>query len=281
MGQRPDRDPVRSGGGVVADASRASPRPRPRSGSARPPRRAPARWHGPPEPGSMLSSSRASAPACAASATWSSVSHSICTTRPGHSARARATASVMVTPARWLSLTSTASDRLDRWLTPPPACDRRLLEGAESRRGLARIEHLHRRIAGMRRGDVARRQGGDPREPAQEVERRALRREDRPQRPGDLHHRRAGRQHAAVGGVPDQGEVGARAGGRSRWRRPGRPGPRLAGPQGELCGGALGDERRGQVTVGQQILGQGPGDGLGDDGGGWIDGWSGAHRGAT
>ncbi len=65
-------------------------------------------------PGSMLSSSTASAPARAASATCSSESHSISTPRPGHRARARATASVMLMPARWLSLTSTASERPTR-----------------------------------------------------------------------------------------------------------------------------------------------------------------------
>ncbi len=72
-------------------------------------------------PGSMLSSSTASAPARAASATWSSASHSISTIRPGHSARDRLTASAMLVPARWLSFTRTASDSPERWLVPPPA----------------------------------------------------------------------------------------------------------------------------------------------------------------
>ena len=71
--------------------------------------------------GSMLSSSTASAPARAASATCSSASRSISTNRPGHSVRARPTASVMPMPARWLSLTSTASESPARWLVPPPA----------------------------------------------------------------------------------------------------------------------------------------------------------------
>ena len=81
--------------------------------------------------------------------------------------------------------------------------------------------------------------------------------------------------------MPDQGEVGLELPEGLGGAGPAGQDARLAGPQGELCGGALGDERRGQVTVGQQILGQGPGDGLGDGGGGWIEGWSGAHRGAT
>ena len=54
-------------------------------------------------------------------ATWSRRSHSTCTVRAGQSARARATASVIPNRAMWLSLSSTQSDRLPRWLAPPPA----------------------------------------------------------------------------------------------------------------------------------------------------------------
>ena len=69
----------------------------------------------------MLSSSTAEAPASTASATCSIRSHSTSTIRPGHHRRARATASAMPRPPRWLSFTSTASDRLARWFQPPPA----------------------------------------------------------------------------------------------------------------------------------------------------------------
>ena len=84
-------------------------------------RPAPRRRPRPPGPG----------PCCRAGRRWRrrppprppgpSRSHSTSTIRPGHWRRARATASAMVAPPRWLSLTSTASDRLPRWLTPPPA----------------------------------------------------------------------------------------------------------------------------------------------------------------
>ena len=61
------------------------------------------------------------APARTASSTCSGRSHSTSTIRPGHRARARATAWAMPMPARWLSFTSTPSERLPRWFVPPPA----------------------------------------------------------------------------------------------------------------------------------------------------------------
>ena len=71
--------------------------------------------------GDMLSRSTTSAPASTACFTWSWVSHSTSTVRPGQCSRARSTASSMVMPVRWLSFTITKSDRLPRWLAPPPA----------------------------------------------------------------------------------------------------------------------------------------------------------------
>ena len=71
--------------------------------------------------GVMLSSSRASAPAARASSTWSRRSHSTWTVRAGHIPRARATASAMPNRAMWLSLRRIQSERLPRWLAPPPA----------------------------------------------------------------------------------------------------------------------------------------------------------------
>ena len=61
------------------------------------------------------------APAVIASCTCSARSHSTSTVRPGQRACARRTASVMPRPARWLSLTSTNSESVPRWFTPPPA----------------------------------------------------------------------------------------------------------------------------------------------------------------
>src|SRR5262245_29349500 len=69
----------------------------------------------------MLSSSRASAPASVASRTWSRSPHSTWTVRPGQRSRAWTTAAVIPNSSRWLSLSSTQSDRLPRWLDPPPA----------------------------------------------------------------------------------------------------------------------------------------------------------------
>ena len=71
--------------------------------------------------GVMLSSNTRSAPASMAVLTWSRWSHSTCTLSPGQRSRARATACGIDRPARWLSLMSTLSERLPRWLTPPPA----------------------------------------------------------------------------------------------------------------------------------------------------------------
>ena len=67
---------------------------------------------------------------------------------PGPQGRARATASAMVTPPRWLSFTSTASDRLARWLSPPPARTAAFSQGPQSRGGLAGVEDPHPRVAG-------------------------------------------------------------------------------------------------------------------------------------
>src|SRR3954452_1321231 len=71
--------------------------------------------------GVMLSSRTIVAPAAMASCTCSARSHSTSTVRPGQRACARRTASVMPSPARWLSFTRTNSDSEPRWFTPPPA----------------------------------------------------------------------------------------------------------------------------------------------------------------
>ena len=177
MGQRarPISGPVRPR--RSRRSSPASRRPRPRSRSARSPRRAPramARGHRRRDP-CCRAARRRPRPAPPRPPAPAS-SHSICTRRPGHSARARATASVMVTPARWLSLTSTASERLERWLTPPPAWTA-AFSSARSPGVVLRVSSTC--TAGLRAWAAATYRAvkrGDAREPAQEVERGALRR---------------------------------------------------------------------------------------------------------
>ena len=72
---------------------------------------------------------------------------------PATASRARPTASVMLVPARWLSLTRTASDSPARWLVAAAGAHRRLLEGAQAGGGLAGVEDLDRRVALVRGGD--------------------------------------------------------------------------------------------------------------------------------
>ena len=208
-------------------------------------------------PGSMLSSSTASAPARAASATWSSGSHSISTMRPGHSARARRTASVMLVPARWLSLTSTASERPARWLVPAAGAHGRLLEGAQARRGLAGVEDLRPRVALVGRRDEARGQGRDTREVAQEVERRPLGGEDRSQRARHLEHRlarpTARRRRPRATRARARGRPARKAS--SAQSRPGQHAV-LAGPQREARRRRPAAPGRRHVALGTEVLGQ-------------------------
>ena len=70
----------------------------------------------------MLSSRMASTPASSASCSWSRRSHSTCTVRPGHRSPGRGDrAGDARARARWLSFSRIQSDRLPRWLAPPPA----------------------------------------------------------------------------------------------------------------------------------------------------------------
>ena len=151
VGQRPDRDAVRPGRGVGADGVQGDAAGDLGEDAVPARRGGPRRWPRPRSPGSMLSSSTASAPARAASATCSSASHSISTRARATAARARATASVMLVPARWLSLTSTASERPTRWLVPPPARTAAFSRRRRPGRGLAGVEHRDRRVACVRR----------------------------------------------------------------------------------------------------------------------------------
>ena len=92
----------------------------------------------------------------------------------------RATASVMPMPPRWLSLISIQSDRLPRWLRPPPARTAAFASERSPGHGLARVPHpavasfggLRHECGGQRR---------DARQVPQEVQRGALAGEDRRQ----------------------------------------------------------------------------------------------------
>ena len=213
-------------------------------------------------PGSMLSRSTASAPARAAWATWSRASHSISTIRPGHSARARLTASAMLVPARWLSFTRTASERPERWLVPPTGPHGRLFQDTQARRRLAGVEHRHRRVALVGGGDEVRRQRRHARQAAEEVQRRPLGGQDRPQRPRHLEQRVARRQLVAVGGEPHLLDLGTDAPERLRRAVAARQHAGPAGPQCELRPHVLGHQRRRHVPLGTEVLGQGAADGL-------------------
>ena len=119
----------------------------------------------------MLSSSTIVAPAAIASCTCAGRSHSTSTVRPGHNARARATAAVIPRPARWLSFTSTNSDSEPRWFTPPPARTA-AFSTARSPGSVLRVSQIaRRRSRGLDEPAGERRH---PRQVAQEVERGAL-----------------------------------------------------------------------------------------------------------
>ena len=182
-------------------------------------------------PGSMLSSSTASAPARAASATWSRASHSISTIRPGHRARARRTASAMLVPARWLSLTRTASDRPARWLVPPPARTAAFSSSAQARRRLARVEHAPPRGCSRARPSTncAVSVATPDRRPRKFS---AVRSAVRIGRSGPVTSSTvspAASSSPSVG-EPAQVDRRGRRAGRSPWRSRGPPAPRPAGP---------------------------------------------------
>ena len=106
--------------------------------------------------------------------------HLDCEIRRGH-VRAAPTAFPRP-PARamWFSLMRKASKSPMRWLLPPPGCDGRLLQRAQARCGLARVEYAS--ACSRHRLYVASGQRGDAREMPEKVEGRALGREQRPRR---------------------------------------------------------------------------------------------------
>ena len=157
----------------------------------------------------MLSSITRSTPTSRASTTWSSESHSTSMRRPGQRARARSTARVRPSTARWLSLMSTASDSESRWLNPPPARTAARCTCRKPGQRLARVEHARLPLGGAH---VAARQRRDARTVAEEVERGALTGEDDPQRARYLAELHARLDRLAVAHVPLQRGVGVELG---------------------------------------------------------------------
>ncbi len=111
----------------------------------------------------------------------------------------------------------------------------------------------------MRGGDEARRERGHAREASEEVERGPLRREDRPQWTAHLHEGLARAHGVAVGGPPVDDELGPDTG--KGLRGAGAPGqhPVAARPQCATRRDPFGHQRRGQVALGPEVLGQGAG----------------------
>ena len=125
---------------------------------------------------------------------------------------ARATASVIDTPARWLSLTSTASERLPRWLCPPPA---RTAAFSRARRPGVVLRVSRTRVDGLAARDRVHVRGGSA---------------GPPPRGGRGSSGRCARRSGWSGGTRDLGDHVARA--RPRRRRPGArspPGPGRSG----------------------------------------------------
>ena len=142
VGQRADRNPVRSGRGVGADGGQRHPTGDLGEDRARARPGAPPRWPRRRCPGSMLSSSTASAPARAASATWSRASHSISTIRPGHSVAGPAHRVGDARPGQVVVLDQDGVGEAGAVAGAAAGAHGRLLEHAQARRGLAGVEDL-------------------------------------------------------------------------------------------------------------------------------------------
>ena len=120
--------------------------------------------------------------------------------RSGRAARARRTASP--TPpasAAWFSLIRIEVEEPDAVVDAAAVGDRALLERAQPRRGLARVEDLRAAAAPRDRAHDARGRGRHAREPAEEVQRRPLGGQQRPRRALDPQHRRRASRHSPSG----------------------------------------------------------------------------------
>ena len=98
-----------------------------------------------------------------------------------------------------------------RWLVPPPGAHGRLLEEAEAREGLARVEHLHRRVAGVAAATKCAVSVATPERWPRKLS--AVRSAVRIGRsgPADVEDGVARLQLVAVGGVPLERQAGAEA----------------------------------------------------------------------
>ena len=135
----------------------------------------------------MLSSSRRGAPAASASSTSARVAHSTSSGRSGRCSRARAHRGADAAGRRGVVLLD--EDRVEQAeavVRPAARGDRGLLERAQPRRRLARVEDP--RAGALDLADRARGRGRDARQAAEEVQRRALGGQDRPRRALDAQH---------------------------------------------------------------------------------------------
>ena len=142
--------------------------------------------------GVMLSSSSRGAPAASAASISASSRTSTVSGRSGRAARARRTASP--TPpasAEWFSLIEDRVVEPGAVVDAAAVRDRRLLQPPQPGRGLARVEQLRGPARAAHRGHHARGQRGDPRQAAEEVQRRPLAGQQRPRVALDHEHDRA------------------------------------------------------------------------------------------
>ncbi len=207
----------------------------------------------------MLSSMITVAPAATASSTWDRWSHSTSTMPsrpqrlgPGHGVPDGQPGQVVV-------LDQHGVGQAPPVVVPTAGPDRGLLEGPESRGGLAGVEHPGGRVGGLHRVDVPPGQGGHPGQVPEEVEDGPLGGEDGAQGADDLGHVVPGGHGAAVADPPGhlQGRVDLSEG----LEGAGPAGDHADGPahDGHPGRGGHRDQGRGQVAQGQQVLGQGPG----------------------
>ena len=194
--------------------------------------------------------------------TWSRVSHSTSTARPGQRRWASATAASMEMPARWLSLSRMPSESEPRWLTPPPA---RTAAFSRARKPGVVLRVSRMRVVGAGRVDEPPGQGGDAREVAEEVEGGPLGGEDRRQRSLDPGQHLPGVDPVAVGRGPPHRDGGVDGGERLGRGQPAGQHAWRPGHQRRRVTVALGRHQAGgHVAEHTEILGQGPGHDVAD-----------------
>ena len=170
----------------------------------------------------------------------------------------------MLVPARWLSLTSTASERPTRWLVPPPARTAAfsswrkpgvvLRVSSTSTDGLLSCAAATNCAVSVAMPERCPRKFSAVRSAVRMGRKRA----------GHLQQGGSGLERVAVLGPPLEREPGPEPAERRVGRRPAGQHAGLAGPQRVVRRGRVGHERRGHVAVGTEVLGQGAADRLVD-----------------